>query len=154
MYHVERVIRKSTVFVAVSSLMCASVGCRPHYSENDNYEYVRDVLGGVVLASKDKTGHLPKTFDAALSDSGQTLSHRGDLYGGPISYTTRRPDCFFFVAAGPDDETFTLDDLVVVWENGRWFQADRSFVSEEMKRESLEGQSEGREETVSERRTE
>lgn len=119
-----RLIRKACMVcvIGLAAVCLLLLGLPNRYSRDKDSAYLRDVLGGIVLDSMKTRGSLPESFDQAMQVTGKTLSHRGNLYGGPLWYHKSRNDCFFFISAGPNGtlEMGRNDDLVVAWDNGQW----------------------------------
>ena len=97
---------------AASFLLCAAflalAACSdsPAEARAKNEEYL-DRLASMVCAYHTKKQELPKSFDDALSASGQTLPHRGDYSGNPYEFFHFQDTAFWFRAR--DAEVFYVN---------------------------------------------
>lgn len=97
-------------------------GCRRAEAARraENCHYMQETLGPLVLEYAARYHAMPETFDEALQESGVTLAHRGDAFGGSLVYRKTGDTAFYFLAYGPDgvDDAGAGDDLQVVYEAG------------------------------------
>ncbi|MEI6399151.1 MAG: hypothetical protein WCO71_10300 [Pseudomonadota bacterium] len=73
----------------------------PAEKRTKNEQYL-DQLAAIVCDYHSKTQKLPASFDDALSESGQTLSHRGDYYRRPYLFLQFQNTAFCFRAKDVD----------------------------------------------------
>lgn len=87
-----------------------------------NVEYMRNMLGQIVVEYFEKHGSIPDGFEIALNDSGKTLPNRGDYYGRSMVYQKLSDDSFRFVAFGQNGEydDGESDDVVVKYADRAW----------------------------------
>lgn len=96
-------------------------GCSRYSEEEDlalNVQYMKEVLGPIVLNYRAKFGRLPDTFSEAMDGTDARLSHRGDYFGRGMTYTKTGSNSFaFHFSCGPNRQG---NDFKVEWKSGVW----------------------------------
>lgn len=113
------------ILTLVLALACLAMGCSSAEEERQrNIDYMENTIGRIILDFRKTTNTLPKTFSEALSASGQTLAHRGDVDGQPFTYRLLDPSRFHLHCQGANHEQ-TTDDLTLIWsEESGWSVID------------------------------
>ncbi len=117
----ERCLLQFSLFLVL--LIPPLLGCEGcGYSASANEQYIRSVLGPIVLQQIVKDGEAPDTLEQALKNFSGSLAHRGDYKGNSLAYIKLGKKSFCFVSGGPNGkiEMGKNDDLVVCYENGQW----------------------------------
>ena len=104
----------------VVGLSLVLLSCRQEYSPEDNEKYLRETLGGLAIRHIEVTGEAPISIEAAMNRLDETLTHRGDYYGGGMLYERLDKQSFRISSNGKDRLSDTGDDLTVTYRNGDW----------------------------------
>lgn len=94
-----------------------------------NVNFLKNVVGDVVLEYYRKHGHMPDGIEEALVATNRTLPNRGDVHGHSLLYIKESDDTFVLMSAGANNrfEAGLGDDVVLKCSSRSWSEVEDGY---------------------------